>query len=665
MPELQRLGDVIGRAHRRRPRGRRSCARPCARDRSRARVRPSRCDGRAAGDAAPPRSSRQQRASGDGRQRRRSVAAPRSPSRRRWRSRAATTRARTAADDSRRQPTAEHVRRNGRHVDRQIEPIAQRTGQPAAIALRSAAACSGTRVADRPRSRTDTDSSRRRARSARGRRRSAPRARSSTCPSSSGWRSTSSTPPMKLEHLVEKQHAVVREADLARPRLRSAADERDVRDRVMRRAERTLGDEAAARRQQARRPSAPPSPRAPRRRSAAAGCPAAAAPSSSCRRRADRRAAGCGRRRRRSRARAARSSWPRTSARSGTVDGGAGGRGGGGGRNASTDRSARSTASASDETGSTSSPPTIGGLAGVRRGAAARRRGRRAARRPRSASTPRAGWIEPSSDSSPRTTMSAISRRSTTPCAARMPSAIGQIERGAGLAHVGRREVDRDAVRRKLEAGVADRAPHAVAALAHAGVGQADHREDRHAERDVHLDVDRAGLDAEERRRPQTGEHAGARVQERVSDTAPASVSSDYEASVTDGQAETAARRSRRAATTRSCPAVSWRGRCRSSGGRRRGSACRECRSSVWMRRDGRAEDARDRRERVAALHLVDDLDAVGAGRRDRRHDRVGGQRPRLGDRHRSGRCAPPSAPSPRAAPSASGRRRRARVVFR
>ena len=46
--------------------------------------------------------------------------------------------------------------------------------------------------------------------------------------------------PAELEHLVEEQHAVMGEADLARPRLRSAADQRGVRDRVVRRAKRPL-----------------------------------------------------------------------------------------------------------------------------------------------------------------------------------------------------------------------------------------------------------------------------------------------------------------------------------------------------------------------------------------------------------------------------------------
>ena len=82
-----------------------------------------------------------------------------------------------------------------------------------------------------------------------------------------------------------------------------------------------------------------------------------------------------------------------------------------------------------------------------------------------------------------------------------------QIEGCAGLSHVGRRQIDRDAVGRKLEAGVADREPHALAALAHARIRQTDHREGRNAERYVDLDVDRTGIHAEDRCRPEAREH--------------------------------------------------------------------------------------------------------------------------------------------------------------
>ncbi len=52
--------------------------------------------------------------------------------------------------------------------------------------------------------------------------------------------------PAELRHLVEEEHAVMGEADLARARLRAAADECDVRDGVVRGAERPMRDEAGA-----------------------------------------------------------------------------------------------------------------------------------------------------------------------------------------------------------------------------------------------------------------------------------------------------------------------------------------------------------------------------------------------------------------------------------
>ena len=57
--------------------------------------------------------------------------------------------------------------------------------------------------------------------------------------------------------------------------------------------------------------------------------------------------------------------------------------------------------------------------------------------------------------------------------------------------------------------------PHTVPALAHARIRQADHRERRKAERDVHFDVDGAGVDAEDRRRPEAGQHDRERCKRR------------------------------------------------------------------------------------------------------------------------------------------------------
>jgi hypothetical protein len=61
---------------------------------------------------------------------------------------------------------------------------------------------------------------------------------------------------------------------------------------------------------------------------------------------------------------------------------------------------------------------------------------------------------------------------------------------------------------RKLETRIPDREPDAVAALAHGRVGQADHRERGKAERDVHLDENRVGVDAEDRCRTKPRKHA-------------------------------------------------------------------------------------------------------------------------------------------------------------
>ncbi len=105
-----------------------------------------------------------------------------------------------------------------------------------------------------------------------------------------------------------------------------------------------------------------------------------------------------------------------------------------------------------------------------------------------------------------------------------------QVERRAGLAHVGRRQVDRDAMRRKLEAGVPDRAPDAVAALADARVGQPDHREAGQAERDVDFDVDGAGVDPEEGGGPEAGEHMRTGCKTAARTAAGSSVFNDVDA---------------------------------------------------------------------------------------------------------------------------------------
>ena len=101
-----------------------------------------------------------------------------------------STRARTSAEDSRADPSAQLRHRHGLRPDVEIDAVEERTrdGRDA----RDCAACSGTRVADRRGSRRGTGSSRDEHEPARGSHGAAARA-IVTRPSSSGWRSASST----------------------------------------------------------------------------------------------------------------------------------------------------------------------------------------------------------------------------------------------------------------------------------------------------------------------------------------------------------------------------------------------------------------------------------------------------------------------------------------
>ena len=136
-----------------------------------------------------------------------------------------------------------------------------------------------------------------------------------TRPSSSGWRSASSAGRGNSDS--SSRNSTPWWARLASPGPGAAPPPTrpDARDRVVRRAERPLGDQPGAAAAPGDAVDARDLDRL-RRASAAAGSTAGAARASSCPCRAARRAAGCGRRRRRSRAPRSTSVWPRTSARS-------------------------------------------------------------------------------------------------------------------------------------------------------------------------------------------------------------------------------------------------------------------------------------------------------------------------------------------------------------
>ena len=102
---------------------------------------------------------------------------------------------------------------------------------------------------------------------------------------------------------------------------------------------------------------------------------------------------------------------------------------------------------------------------------------RPAERGPRpSAGCPAPARTSPPSESSP---ISAIRprRRGDLLGAEEDPDRDREVERGAGLAQVGRGEVDGDPARRMAEPGVADRAADPLAGLLERGVGEPDDRE--------------------------------------------------------------------------------------------------------------------------------------------------------------------------------------------
>ncbi len=82
-----------------------------------------------------------------------------------------------------------------------------------------------------------------------------------------------------------------------------------------------------------------------------------------------------------------------------------------------------------------------------------------------------------------------------------------QVEVAAFLEQVGRRQVHGDPFRRQRQAEGVQRPPHSLATLGHGLVGESHQREGRQAPGDLHLDVDRQHLDAAERHRPDARNH--------------------------------------------------------------------------------------------------------------------------------------------------------------
>ena len=313
--------------------------------------------------------------------------------------------------------------------------------------------------------------------------------------------------PLRTPATRRGEHAVVREARLARPR--AAAPPPTIagrRRRVVRRPKRRHADRAGRRARASPRPSGCASPRAPRRRRAAAGSPAAGGRASSCRSRAGLRAAGCGARR------GDLERPPRTllAAHVGEV-----------GHDGS-----RSTSSARCRLGRLALAAQVGDRLGevARPGSARRRRARppapdsaaqTSAARGRRAALPRRRRARPAPAARARR-----ARARRTPRGRRARRAAAGATRRAARARSGGRSPSPPCgaragarltvIRRDgpLELGRRDAAPDPLLGLLAGAVGKADDRERRRATLEVGLDLDPARLEADERMRDRACEHA-------------------------------------------------------------------------------------------------------------------------------------------------------------
>jgi hypothetical protein len=100
-----------------------------------------------------------------------------------------------------------------------------------------------------------------------------------------------------------------------------------------------------------------------------------------------------------------------------------------------------------------------------------------------------------------------MASRATAPIAAMTPSAMGKIVMAAFFREIGRGQIDGDALRRQGQPNGVQRPAHALAALGHRLVGEADNSEGGNTRADLDLDIHGAGLDAFKGNRGDPREH--------------------------------------------------------------------------------------------------------------------------------------------------------------
>ena len=177
------------------------------------------------------------------------------------------------------------------------------------------------------------------------------------------------------------------------------------------------------------------------------------------------------------------------------------------------DRSARRPPRRASAPDRASSPSTTEASPALRTRQQQRRRTARGAPRPRSAARRAPAGSRRRATARRAAATSATSRRVTSPVAARMPSAIGRSndEPALRMSAGARLTVTRCGGNSKPELRIALRTRSRLSRTL--ASGRPTIAERRQAERDVDLDLHRAGLDPEDRRRAHAGEHARGAVQ--------------------------------------------------------------------------------------------------------------------------------------------------------
>ncbi len=112
---------------------------------------------------------------------------------------------------------------------------------------------------------------------------------------------------------------------------------------------------------------------------------------------------------------------------------------------------------------------------------------------------PRTGRKLPSSESSPMSSTPSMACAGSTPIAPKIPDRDRQIQRGAALTHIRRRQIHGDCVLVEQHAQARQRTGHTHPRLSHGGFGQPHHLKERRAAGRRHLHLNRMRVETDQR----------------------------------------------------------------------------------------------------------------------------------------------------------------------